>query len=143
MRWFGVLDSKGNPLPVFERVAAMPRRYSDYLPHLTIFAENMSAETSIYCPGSVLVGEFEVINSGYPGDFTATVDIAVPPGGPSVEIYPASLRNGDRVQVFADTTDLPPGLHVIYLNVHTTIGGRAVAEVIQGYIVVTDLAREC
>jgi hypothetical protein len=143
MRWFSVLDSKGNPLPVFQRVAAMPHRYSDYLPHLTIYAETMSTETSIYCPGSVLVGEFDVVNSGYPGAFTATVDVAVPPGGPPVEVYPQRLHNGDRVQVFADTTDLPPGLHVIYLNVRTTIGERAVAEVIQGYIVVTDLPGSC
>ncbi|MBN1566139.1 MAG: hypothetical protein JXA10_20040 [Anaerolineae bacterium] len=143
MRWFGVLDTKGNPLPVFQRVAAMTHRYSDYLPHLTIYAENMSAETSIYCPGSILVGEFEIVNSGYPGSFTATVDVAVPPGGPPVEVYPDQLRSGDLVQVYADTTDLAPGLHVIYLNVRTTIGGRAVAEVIQGYIVVTDLQSEC
>jgi hypothetical protein len=143
MRWFGVLDTKGNPLPVFQRVAAMPHRYSDYLPHVTIFAENMSVETSIYCPGSVQVGEFEVINSGYPGSFTATVDVAVPPGGPPVEVYPEQVHDGDQVQVYADTTDLAPGLHVIYLNVRTTIGGRAVAEVIQGYIVVTDLEGEC
>ena len=37
------------------QVAAMPHRYSDYLPNLTIYAEDLSVETSIYCPGSVLV----------------------------------------------------------------------------------------
>lgn len=143
MRWFGVLKSDGTRLPVFQRVAAMPRRYSDYLPKLTIYAEDLSVETSMYCPGSVMVGEFEVVNSGYPGNFSATVDVATPPNGPTVTIYPERLRNGDRVQVFADTTDVPPGLHIIYLNVQTTIGGRAVSEVIQGYVVVTDIAGGC
>lgn len=143
MRWFGVLKADGTRLPVFYRVAAMPHRYSDYLPNLTIYAEDLSVETSIYCPGSVLVGEFVVVNSGYPGNFTATVEVATPPGGPTVEIYPERLRSGDTVQVYADTSDLAPGLHIIYLNVQTTIGGRAVAEVIQGYIVVTDLRGGC
>jgi hypothetical protein len=139
MRWFSVLRSDGSPLPVFERFAAMPHRYSDYLPRLTIFAETMSVEVSMRCPGEVQVGEFAVANSGYPGSFSATVEPVAPPGGPQVDVYPARVRDGDTVQVFADTTDLPPGLHVIYINVSATIDDRVVSEMIQGYIVVTDL----
>jgi hypothetical protein len=143
MRWFSIVRSDGSPLPVFERVAAMSRRYSDYLPRLTIYAAQMSVETSVACPGSVMVGEFSVINSGYPGRFSANIQAVAPPGGPTIEIYPASVQNGDKVQVFADTTGLPSGLHIIYINTEATIGAQTVSEMIQGYIVVTDQAGGC
>jgi hypothetical protein len=138
MRWFSVLKSDGTPLPVFNAVAAMRHRYSDYLPRLTIYAENMTVETSIDCPGDVLVGEFKVVNSGYPGSFRARIEAVSPPGGPAVEVYPASVRAGDTVQVYADTTGLPLGLNVIYINTEATIGARTVSQMIQGYIVVTE-----
>ena len=139
MRWFSVLRSDGSPLPVFQRVAAMPRRTSDYLPRLTIYAENMAIETGAYCPGSIKVGEFQVLNSGFPGRFTATAEAAVPPNGPQVEIFPAAVTNGETVEVFADTQNLDPGLHIIYVNVSAVIGERKVAETIQGYIVVSSV----
>ncbi len=138
MRWFSVLRADGSLLPVFNRVAAMPRRVSDYLPHLTLYAQNMSVQAGVNCPGSMVVGTFDVVNSGYPGHFTADVQAISPPGGPELEVYPPRVRDGDTVQVYADTTALPPGLHVIFVNVTTTIGDQIVAEMIQGYIVVTE-----
>jgi hypothetical protein len=143
MRWFSLLRRDGTPLPVFERVASMTRRPSDYLPRLTLYAENMTVETSTYCPGSILVGEFQVLNSGYPGTFTATVQTAVPPGGPEVEVFPPDPSAGDTVQVYADTTNLRPGLHTIYLNVAATIEEEAYAQMIQGYIVIGEGQEGC
>ncbi|MBI5958749.1 MAG: hypothetical protein HY866_08440 [Chloroflexi bacterium] len=143
MRWFSILRSDGSTLPVFSRVANMTRRTSDYLPRLTIDAHNMTVETSAECPGSVMVGEFDVINTGYPGSFSATVTGATPPNGPALDIYPPIVSNGDRVQVFADTHDLPPSMYVIYLNVSATIGDQVVSQMIQGYIVVTDVQGGC
>jgi hypothetical protein len=138
MRWFSVLRGDGSPLPVFQNVASMPHRFSDYLPRLTIYAENMTVETSARCEGAVQVGEFKVLNSGYPGSFTATVSASVPPGGPEIEFVPETVSNGDTVQVFADTEELEPGLHIVFINVTATIGEELVGEAIQGYIVVND-----
>ncbi len=138
MRWFSVLRSNGSTLPVFERVANMVRRTSDYLPHLTIYAPNMTVEANQSCPSSVMVGEFKVLNTGYPGHFSAQVSAASPPDGPPIEIYPQDVTNGDTVQVFADTKNLLPGMHVIYINVTATINDQMVAEMIQGYIVVSE-----
>ncbi|GIV82005.1 MAG: hypothetical protein KatS3mg051_1359 [Anaerolineae bacterium] len=138
MRWFSLLRADGSPLPVFQRVASMPRRFSDYLPRLTLYARDMTVETGMACPGSVPVGEFQVVNSGYPGTFTAQVEGVSPPDGPALEVYPPRVASGDTVQVYADTTNLLPGLHTIYVNVTASIGDQLVAETIQGYIVVTD-----
>jgi hypothetical protein len=138
MRWFSILKSDGTPLPVFDRVASMPRRVSNYLPALTINAENLTVETGALCPDSVMVGEFTVYNSGYPGDFTAEVEAATPPHGPEIEVLPTTVANGDRVQVYAETYGLDPGMYIIYLNVSATIGEDVVGEMIQGYVVIDD-----
>jgi hypothetical protein len=143
MRWFSILRNDGSTLPVFERVANMMRRPSDYLPHLTIYAPDMTVETNQSCPGSIMVGEFKVLNTGYPGHFSAIVSAASPPDGPPIEIYPPDVTNGDTVQVFADTKDLMPGMHIIYINVTATINEQMVGEMIQGYIVVSDVQGGC
>lgn len=143
MRWFSLLRSDGSPLPVFERVASMPRRVTDYQPRLTLYAEQMTAEASVACPGSVQVGEFAVVNSGYPGSFRATIEAPVSPIGPAVEVYPPEVTSGETVTVFADTTNLAPGVHTIYINVTATIGGDLISEMIQGYVVVRQDAALC
>ena len=49
------------------------------------------------------------------------------------------MTNGDTVEVFADTENLEPGMHIIYVNVSALIGEQRVAETIQGYIVVSSV----
>lgn len=144
MRWFSVLDSKGQKLPVFERVAAMPHRYSRYQPRLTLYATNMSAEVSTSCPGPTVIGEFQVVNTGYPGSsFAVQVTVSVPPGGPPVEVLPPDIRIGDTVQLVADTTGLAPNLYILYANVTATIDNQPVSESIQSFLIVTDLPGGC
>jgi hypothetical protein len=143
MRWFSLLKSDGSLLPVFTRVASMPRRYSNYQPQLTLFAKQMTAEASIYCPDSVQLGEFVVANSGYPGSFEARVEAAVPPDGPRVDILPQDVVSGDSVQVFVNTSDMDLGMHPIYINVTATINGEYVAEMIEGYIVISAALGDC
>jgi hypothetical protein len=143
MRWFSLLRQDGTRLPIFERLASMPHRYSDYQPQMTLYAENMTVETSGLCPGAVMVGEFDVLNTGFPGRFTATATGVSPPGGPAVEVLPSTVESGERVQVFADVEGLPPGLHIIYVNVTTTIGGDPIAQTMQGYIVINNALGAC
>ncbi len=143
MRWFSVLRADGTPVPVFHSVANMPRRYSDYLPRMTLYAHDMTVEVSAYCPVTVLVGTFDVANGGYPGTFSATVEGIAPPGGPVLDVFPQVARSGDTVQIYADTTGLEPGLHTIYINVTATIDGQTVGETIQGYIVVNEVVGDC
>ena len=143
MRWFSILRSDGSRLPVFDSVANMTHRTSSYLPTLTIYAEDMTVETSAYCPGSILVGEFDVINTGYPGNFSAQLEVSAPPGGPAMEIYPQTVQNGDTVQLFADTSDVLPGFYVVYVNVTADIDNQRVSEMIQGYVVINDIEGGC
>ncbi|HEX3054373.1 MAG TPA: hypothetical protein VHP83_27195 [Aggregatilineaceae bacterium] len=143
MRWFSVLRADGTKVPVFDRVANMTRRTSNYAPQMMLYAKDMTAEASAFCPGSVLLGEFQVLNSGYPGRFTATAQAAVPPGGPPVEIMPQAITSGDTVQVYVNTTDLDYGMYTIYINVTATINDELVGQVMQGYLVITDVQGGC
>ncbi len=143
MRWFSLLRRDGSHVPLFDRVASMPRRFSDYLPQLTIYAQNMTIETSQYCPGSVMVGEFKVLNTGYPGSFKADIQAVGPPGGPLIDVYPPTVTSGDTVQIFADTTGLTTGMYIIYVNVSATINEEVVAQMIQGYVVISDIMGGC
>lgn len=138
MRWFSIIRSDGSRLPVFDRVASMSRRPSDYRPRLTLYAETMTADTPSRCPGAIKVGEFKVLNMGFPSNFTALVQPAALPGGPEIEVNPVVASSGDTVQVFASTDQLNPGMHVIYINVSMPVGDEIYGDVIQGYIVVND-----
>jgi hypothetical protein len=136
MRWFGLLKRDGSRTLAFERVAAMPKRYSRYLPQMILYAQEMTLETALDCPGRQSVGRFEVGNTGYPGGFSASIQPALAPLGPAVEVSLASARAGQEVEVFADTTNLSPGLYLIYVNVRTTIGGVLQAQNIRGFVIV-------
>lgn len=144
MRWFSLLRADGSPTVTFQRVAAMPRRASDYAPSLAVYAEDMTADASMFCPVSLKVGSFQVLNAGYPGTrFSAEVQAVVSPTGPPVEVYPPTAYSGDTVEVYANTTGLGPGLYVIYVNVTAIIGGDLVAQMVQGNVVINDVQGPC
>ncbi|MFP4322051.1 MAG: hypothetical protein ACLFTK_06325 [Anaerolineales bacterium] len=137
-RWFGLLRQDGTPTLAFQRVATMPKRYSDYLPTMILYADDMTVETSAFCPGQVQVGQFNVGNTGYPGNFTARVEPATAPNGPPVNVSTTSARVGTDVDVFVDATGLSPGLHVVYVNVRATIGGQLRAQNVRGFVIVRE-----
>ncbi len=137
-RWFGLLRLDGSRTLAYQRMASLPKRYSNYLPTMILYADEMTAETSVFCPGSVQVGTFNVGNTGYPGSFTASIQPAVSPNGPPVEVSASSARVGSNVDVFVDATGLSPGLHVVYVNVRATIGGQLRAQNVRGFVIVRE-----
>lgn len=142
-RWFGLLKADGSPTIAFNRVVSMPKRYSDYLPHMTIYADDMTGSASTLCPARIAVGRFKIENTGYPGAFSVTVEPAESPLGPQVSLSREALGSGQSVDVFADTTGLPVGMHIIYINVRTTIGGELKAQNLRGFVLVEDTPTNC
>jgi hypothetical protein len=138
MRWFGLLRNNGEPTVAYNRVAAMPKRYSRYLPSMTLYANEMSLEVGQFCGGRYKVGEFTVANTGYPGSFSASVEPANAPLTPLVEAFPATVSSGQSVDVYVTTTGLDPGRYVLFINVRTTIGGQLYAQNVRGYLTVQD-----
>ena len=138
MRWFGLLRRDGSPTAAFARVQSMPKRYSRYLPQMTLYADDMTLEVSSFCPGTYSVGTFNVGNTGYPGGFTASIEPAFAPFGPSVQAIPNSARVGDDVEVQVDTTGLSAGLYLIYVNVRSSIAGELRAQNVRGFVIIRD-----
>lgn len=143
MRWFSLLTMKGEPTMAYYRVAAMPRRPARPAPEMSLVADAMTVETGVNCPGVVRVGEFEIQNTGYPGEFTVTIAPARSFLGPRVEVSPQFAEVGDIVQIFADTSGLTAGRYIIYINVLADIGGRKVSQNVQGYVIVSDTYSAC
>ena len=138
MRWFGLLRRDGSPTAAFARVQSMPKRYSRYLPQMTLYADDMTLEVSSFCPGTYTVGTFNVGNTGYPGSFTASIEPAFAPFGPPVRAIPESVRVGDDVEVLTDTTGLSAGLYLVYINVRSTIAGELHAQNVRGFVIIRD-----
>ncbi|HLA42336.1 MAG TPA: hypothetical protein VJZ27_02810, partial [Aggregatilineales bacterium] len=128
----------GSPTIAYNSVAAMPKRYSRYLPRMKLYADEMTLETSTFCPGLQRVGRFEVGNIGYPGGFTAVVEPAESPLGPPVTVSREQVRSGQDVEVFVDTTGLDAGLYLVYINVRTAIGGDIRAQNIRAFVIIRD-----
>ena len=105
MRWFGLLKRDGSPTIAYNSVAAMPKRYSRYLPRMKLYADEMTLETSTFCPGLQRVGRFEVGNIGYPGGFTAVVEPAESPLGPPVTVSREQVRNAELKNAFYESTE--------------------------------------
>lgn len=138
MRWFGLLKSDGAPTLAYERFATMPKRYSRYLPIMTLYSDAMTVEIGQFCGGRYELGRFTVANTGYPGAFTASIEPANAPLMPLIEVSAQTARSGDNITVYVTTPGLPSGLYILYVNVRTSIGGQLVAQNLRGFLVVQD-----
>ncbi|MBZ0307891.1 MAG: hypothetical protein K8I82_17615, partial [Anaerolineae bacterium] len=138
MRWFGLLKSDGAPTPAYERFATMPKRYSRYLPIMTLYSDEMTIEIGQFCGGRYELGQFTVANTGYPGAFTASIEPANAPLMPLIEVSAQTARSGDNITVYVTTPGLSSGLYILYINVRASIGGQLIAQNLRGFLVVQD-----
>ncbi len=137
LRWFSLLESDGTPTDTYRAVAAMPRRVSAYRPRLetrplllpgqTLSAGNVPTyPLAAFCPNAVAVGEFQIVNTGWPAQITIAVEPAAldAPGMPGVAVSAVQARFGDRVTLYADASDTPPGVYLLVVNLRATFEGR-------------------
>lgn len=143
MRWFSLLNMKGEPTQAFYRVAAMPRRPARPVPQMVLAADSMTVEVGLNCPTLARVGQFEIQNAGYPGEFTVSIEPAISLLGPQIEVTPPIAKVGDLITVFANTDGLSTGRYIIYINALTEIAGRRISQNLQGYVIVSDSYAAC
>jgi hypothetical protein len=94
----------------------------------------MTEPVEAFCPTEVLIGQFKVVNEGYPVRFQAEVAPAQGPGLPMVAVSAGLVSSGDDVDVYVWTGNVEPGLHLIAVNVHTFIDGRRVSTNVRGWV---------
>jgi hypothetical protein len=143
MRWFSLLDMDARPTLLYNRLITMPRRPAELVPQMALVADQMTVEVGVTCPALVEVGQFEIQNVGYPGEFTTDIVPAASLSGPTVEVSTAQADLGDTVVVYADTNGMTPGLYIIYVNVQATIAGRRISQTIEGYVIVSESYAAC
>ncbi len=145
LRWYGVTDRDGTPLPVFYAVQQVQKRIPyEYRPTVGAVVTNMTAIVEAGCGGYMQIGSFTVLNRGYPGVLNASVKPANGPGRPVVGVSADTARSGDEIAVYVDATDAPPGLHLVAINLRAPAGQRISSRVVRGWLFVTYPTRpEC
>ena len=145
LRWYGILEPDGAPTATYHAVAAMPRRPSSYLPQVTTRPvppdEDDPASLPLtrdgqwtyalaaFCPRLVAVGEFEVMNGGWPASVNFTVEPQNAPaaGMPQIFVSTDQARFGDRVTIYADVSQTAPGDYLTVVNLRGMYGTRPIS----------------
>ena len=142
LRWYGILEHDGAPTVTYRAVAAMPHRPSAYLPQVEArpvapdglgVAVNRDGVWTVplaaFCPRPVALGNFEVINTGWPASVTFEVlpqNFPVP-GAPQIYVSTDEARFGEQVTVYADASNTAPGEYLIVVNLRGLFGARVIA----------------
>lgn len=137
LRWYGILDSAGNPLPVYNAVRRMPKYPPlEYRPSIGVVTDNLTQSVEAGCGTRVRLGSFELFNSGYPGSLSAEIEPVNGPGSPRVWASDVTASPGEEIDVFVDSRNLYPGLHMVALNLESDRGRTMSSETVQGWLYV-------
>lgn len=138
LRWYGVLDRDGSPLPAFYATQQVTKRAPlEYVPTVGARVGNMTQVVEAGCSGYMKMGAFTVYNSGYPGRLNAEILPANGPGRPFVSVSRQQASSRDSVDIFVDATGVAPGLHLIAVNLQAQ-GRRTVSTAtVRGWLLVT------
>jgi len=137
MRRFAILDNQGNPLPVFYAVQNAPKRAPiEYRPRVGSQVNGMSLSLEAGCTGSTKLGTFTVLNSGYPGHLDVEIDPANGPGRPRVWTNIDHAESSTQVDVFVDASGMPPGLHMVAINLRAMGTTRMSSDVVRGWLLI-------
>ena len=143
-RWFGLLKANGEPTLAFRRLQAMEHHYSDYQPHLSLQGDPMVVNVSLACLQRIPLGQFKIVNSGYPIAEPLSVQAVNGIDPPYVTVKPTTARVGDTVNVTIDPIGMrDPGQYTVYVNVKTMVEGKPVSQSTQGTIIATQSADVC
>jgi len=137
MRRFAILDNQGNPLPVFYAVQQVNKRAPvEYRPRVGALAHGLTLTLEAGCTGPVKLGSFTVLNTGYPGHLDVQIEPANGPGRPFVHTSTSTATSGTEVEVFVDASGLPPGLHVVAINLRAAGTRRMSTDVVRGWLLI-------
>lgn len=142
MRWFGLLDTQGQPTRAFRALQSM-KRYPGETPRLWREDRPLRGDVPLFCTGRYKVGEFVIHNIGYP----APIELNIQPvnnGTVFLEVEPARARAGETISVYANPSTLTaPGQYPIYINVRATVNGRSLSQSIQGIVTAWNREGNC
>jgi hypothetical protein len=137
MRWYGILDEHGQPLPVFYAVKQMSKYTPhEYRPTVGAVIHGLTRTAEAGCAGEMHLGSFTVRNSGYPGHLDVEIEAANGPGRPVVWTSTDEAISGTEVEVYVDATGIEPGLHLIAVNLRAFGTRRMSSHVVRGWLLI-------
>lgn len=143
MRWFGLLNTKGEPTPAFKRLAAMKRYPSSYQPRIEIRSAPIQGTISLICPRRIEIGSFTVENTGYPVGLLLDIE-PFNRSAPYIEALPTRARIGEKITLYADPGGVStPGTYPVFINVRGTYQNRPISQSLQGVVQVWHMEVGC
>jgi len=89
------------------------------------------------------VGEFEIVNSGWPAALNITVEPMTAPTMPEVFVSTPQARFGDRVVIYADVSAIGPGQYLLVVNLRSVYGSRPLSGNVRLLLSVENSAVNC
>jgi hypothetical protein len=134
VRWFSLLNLRGEPVPAFYALQSMPRYTSDYLPRLEVSPTHLAADVYMACLDRVPLGRITIHNMGYPvGNLRATIQPVSNPYTPPVEVTSETATVDEVIGIFADAREISsPGEYLVFINVRATVGDVPFSQSVQG-----------
>ncbi len=135
LRWYGILNRDGTPLPAYHAIQNVPRRPPiEYRPEIGAVVRRMTRTAEAGCAAVMPLGSFVVQLRGAEDGALVQVEAANAPGRPVVWTSVTQAREGDEVQVFVDARDVSPGLYLIAVNLRAAGTLRASSTVVRGWL---------
>jgi hypothetical protein len=138
MKWYAILDDENTPLPVFYSIQTMEKRPPvEYRPRVgSLINGGLSRTMEAGCTGPTRLGKFVVLNSGYPGHLEVEIEAANGPGRPTVWTSTDRAESGTEVEVHVDATGMPPGLHMVAINLRAMGTSRMSTDSVRGWLLI-------
>ena len=110
LRWYGILNRDGSPLPVVRAVQEAPRRPAiEFRPSVGAVSLRLMKSVEAGCAGIVQLGSFTVQASDLPEGEKVSIEPANAPGRPRVWTSHEEAEDGDEIGVFVDARGMDPG----------------------------------
>lgn len=137
LRWYGILNRDGSPLPVVHAVQQVPRRPPiEFRPSIGAVSLRLMKSVEAGCAGIVQLGSFTVQAADLPEDETVSIEAANAPGRPRVWTSHEEAEDGDEIGVFVDARGMDPGLYLIAVNLRASGTMRISSSVVRGWLLI-------
>lgn len=135
LRWYGVLDQDGDPLPVVYAVQQVPRRpVIDFRPAIGAVADRLTRTAQAGCAGVMKLGSFTIELTDAVEGQQVTFEPANAPGRPQVWTSAPAAVDGDTVDVYVDGRGVDPGMYLVAINVRSVGAERLSSTVVRGWL---------
>lgn len=137
LRWYGVLNRDGSPLPVVQAIQTVPRRPAlEFRPSIGAVSHRLLQSVEAGCAGILKLGSFTVETEDLPETDVVHIAPANAPGRPQVWTSATEARDGDTIDVYVDARGMKPALYLIAVNLRASGTERISSTVVRGWLLV-------